>query len=177
MDSSRQQPRPASPEKQLGAFIAKFEPEIRASIREARQLVCGLLPAAHQLVYDNYNFLVIGYSPTERPSDAIVSLAADANGVRLCFLQGSNLPDPSVILLGSGTRNRYVRLVAPRTLLRPEVQSIIRAALEQAKVPMPQSGRGSVIIRSVSQKQRPRKRQPASGGKPKRTPTARRARS
>ncbi len=37
-------------------------------------------PTAHELVYDNYNFFVIGYSPTERPSDSIVSIAAGANG-------------------------------------------------------------------------------------------------
>jgi hypothetical protein len=36
------------------------------------------LPTAHELVYDNYNFFVIGYSATERPSDAIVSIAAKA---------------------------------------------------------------------------------------------------
>jgi hypothetical protein len=32
---------------------------------------------------------VIGYSPTERSSDAIFSIAAAANGVSLFFLRGA----------------------------------------------------------------------------------------
>jgi hypothetical protein len=49
---------------------------------------------------DNYNFFVTGYSTTERPSDAIVSMAARANGVGLCFIHGVQLPDPNKVLLG-----------------------------------------------------------------------------
>ena len=55
------------------------------------------LPSAHELVYDNYNFFVIGYSPTERPSDAILSIAAGANGVGVCFIRGAKLRDPKKI--------------------------------------------------------------------------------
>jgi hypothetical protein len=61
-------------------------------------------------VYDNYNFLVIAYSSTERPSDCLVSIAAGANGVALSFYQGATLPDPQRLLLGSGRQNRFVRL-------------------------------------------------------------------
>ena len=50
------------------------------------------LPTANELVYDNYNFFVIGYSPTERPSDSIFSIAARANGVGLCFIYGASAP-------------------------------------------------------------------------------------
>ena len=39
------------------------------------------MPGAVELVYDNYNFLAIGYCSTERASHCIVSLAAAANGV------------------------------------------------------------------------------------------------
>lgn len=55
--------------------------------------------------YDNYNFLVIRYAPTERPSDAIVSMAARANGVGLCFIHGARLPDPKKVLLRSGKQS------------------------------------------------------------------------
>ena len=64
-------------------------------------------PTAHEMVYDNYNFFVIGYGPTERPSDAILSLTGSANGVGLCFIHGASLPDPQKILLGSGNQTRF----------------------------------------------------------------------
>ncbi len=52
------------------------------------------LPSAQEMVYDNYNFFVIGYSPTDRPSDAILSITARAGGVGLCS-QGAKLADPA----------------------------------------------------------------------------------
>ena len=92
----------ASPERQLAAFIDKFTPEMASLIRAARKKMRERLPHALELVYDNYNFFVIGYGPNERPSAAIFSLAAQAKGLSLCFLQGAKLPDPNKRLRGSG---------------------------------------------------------------------------
>src|SRR5262245_19338686 len=116
------------------------------------------MPTAFELVYDNYNFFVIGYSSTPRPSDCIVSLAAAANGVGLAFYYGATLPDPTGILQGSGTQNRFVRLESPRTLARPAVRALISAAIAQGKTPLPRNGAGELIIRSVSAQQRPRRK-------------------
>src|SRR5882757_1835262 len=107
---SREQPNGASPEKQLASFIAKFEPNVAKLIRACRAEMRKLLPTAIEMVYDNYNFFVIGYSSTERPSDAIFSIAAAGNGVGLAFLQGASLPDPNKLLQGSGKKNRFIRL-------------------------------------------------------------------
>src|SRR4029077_20776493 len=90
-----------SPAKQLAGFIAKFEPKVARLIRGCRGALRKLLPTAIELVYDNYNFFVIGYASSERASDCIVSIAAAANGVVLLFYQGASLPDPRKILLGS----------------------------------------------------------------------------
>lgn len=84
----------ASPAKQIEGFIAKFDPANTKRIRECRAVIRRLLPTAVELVYDNYNFFVIGDSATERPSDCLVSLAAAANGVGLSFYYGASLPDP-----------------------------------------------------------------------------------
>jgi hypothetical protein len=148
----------AHPEAQLAGFIAKFEPERRALIRSARAALRKRLPTANELVWDNYNFFVIGYSATERPSDSIVTIAAAANGVGLAFYRGASLPDPYGILQGSGVQNRFVRLESAATLKRPEVQALITAAFDQARTPFRTAGRRSLIIRSVSAKQRPRRR-------------------
>ena len=84
----------ADAEARLDGFIAKFEPGHQTLIRAVRQALRQRFPTANELVYDNYNFFVIGYVPTERPSDAIVSIAAAANGVGLCFIHGASLADP-----------------------------------------------------------------------------------
>ena len=74
-------PSPAAAEKQLSGFIAKFDPESQRLIRSLRRAMRRRLPSANELVWDNYNFFVIGYSATERPSDSVLSLAAGASGV------------------------------------------------------------------------------------------------
>jgi hypothetical protein len=145
-------------EKQLSKFIAKFEPKHRALIGSVRRALRKRLPTANELVWDNYNFFVVGYSPTERPSDSILSLAAASNGVGLSFYRGSTLPDPHGILQGAGKQNRFIRLESAKTLARPEVEAVIAAAVAQAKVPLPSSGRGKLFIRSVSATQRPRRK-------------------
>jgi hypothetical protein len=148
----------AGAERQLKSFIAKFEPRHQALIRAVRKALRKRFPTAYELAYDNYNFLVIGYGPTERPSDAIVSMAAAANGVGLCFLRGASLPDPHGMLLGSGKQTRFLRLESVEVLARPEVEALVAAATARAKAPLRAGGRGKLIIRSVSARQRPRRR-------------------
>jgi hypothetical protein len=150
-------PTPASPTQQLAGFIAKFDPRMQRLIKSCRAAMRKRLPTANELVYDNYNFFVIGYSATERPSDALVSLAANSKGIGLCFIYGATLPDPDKVLSGSGNQTRFVRLPNARTLAEPAVAALIRSAVAEADPPLRRSGRGTLIIRSVSVKQRPRR--------------------
>jgi hypothetical protein len=148
-----------SPEGLLRGFIEKFDPEHRVLIRAVRKALRRRFPTAYELAYDNYNFFVIGYSPTERPSDSIASIAAGANGVGLCFIRGATLPDPKKVLLGSGSQTRFVRVPSLAALARPEVKALLGAAVAQSRVPFRTTGRPTLIIRSVSTKQRPRRRE------------------
>jgi hypothetical protein len=146
-----------SPAKQLAAFMAKFDARVGKLIRSTRLAVRRRFPTATEIVYDNYNFLALGFSSSERPSDCVVSLAANAKGVGLCFYYGATLPDPHEILQGSGNQTRFIRLESAATLANPAVEALLKAALKQAKSPMPTAGKGRTIIRSISAKQRPRR--------------------
>ena len=148
----------ADAEKRLAGFIGKFEPKHQTLIRAVRRTLRKRFPTAMELVYDNYNFFVIGYSATERPSDSIVSIAAGASGVGLCFIYGARLSDPKKILLGSGNQTRFIRLDSAKVLVRPEVETLIAAAITQAKTPLKPAGHGSLIIQSISAKQRSRRK-------------------
>ena len=151
-------PTSAYAEKQLKSFIDKFDPKNQALIHAIRKAIRKRLPTANELAYDNYNFFVIGYGATERPSDCILSMAAGANGVGLCFIRGASLPDPQKILLGSGNQTRFIRLESAAVLARPEIEALIAAAIAKSKAPMPPNGKGKLIIRAISAKQRPRRK-------------------
>jgi hypothetical protein len=146
----------ASPSEQVAAFIAKFDPKMAKLISSLRKALRKRFPTSIELVYDNYNFLVFGFCTTDRASDCLVSLAAQAKGVSLCFYWGKTLPDPHKILLGSGNQVRWIRLEGPTTLARPEVEAMLKASVQQAKHPLPEE-KGYTIVKSVSANQRPRR--------------------
>ena len=159
----------AEAQAQLSSFLAKYDPEVETVARRALGKMRKLVPGAIEMVYDNYNWLVIGFSPTERPSEAIFSLVLPPGRVTLCFLQGAGLPDPAKRLAGSGNVVRNIRLYnageADASVLDdPEVVALINVALNRAKVPMPAGSRRKfkLIIRAISAKQRPRRRAPGA---------------
>ena len=112
---------------------------------------------AVEMVYDNYNFLVCGFGPSERASEAIFSIAVYARGVGLCFLHGAGLPDPEKLLRGSGKQVRNLPLPSAATLDQPAVQVLIATALARAPVPLDPTTRRRLIVKSISAKQRPRR--------------------
>jgi hypothetical protein len=103
-----------------------------------------------------YNALAIGFCSTRRASDCLVSVAACARGVNLYFYYGASLPDPSKRLEGAGRQGRFVRFQGPATFRDKAVQALLRAAAEQTRTPLPSSGRGRLLIQSVSPHRRPR---------------------
>ena len=143
-------------ERQLRGFIAKFDSPGQALIRALRKAMRARLPGAWELVYDNYNFFVIGYSPTERPSDMLFSIAAAASGVNLFFAQGAKLADPKGVLEGDGKQVRFIRVRSASELDRPEVKALMAAQMKHGRAIGPAAGK--LVIRSVSAKQRPRRR-------------------
>jgi hypothetical protein len=148
----------ASPRAQLASFIAKYAPAIAADGRVALTKLRRLLPGAVELVYDNYQWLVVGFGPSERPSDAVLSLVFAPRWLFVCFLQNaSKLPDPKRLLRGSGTQVRNVRLDSARDLDREDVRALIAAALTRARVPIARRNRRRLVIRAISARQHPRR--------------------
>jgi hypothetical protein len=146
-----------SPARQLDTCLERFDPSIQTLVREARARLRRRLPTALELVYDNYNALAIGFASSERKSDAIVSLAVYARGVNLYFIYGAALPDPHRLLIGSGNQGRFIRLESADMIDRREVIELLNAAVAEGDTPLPRSGRGRLIIKSVSPKRRPRR--------------------
>jgi len=143
-------------QKELDGFIDKYTPEIAAQARACLKILRACMPSAVQLVYDNYNALVIAFGPTERPSEAVFSLALYPRYLRLFFAQGKRIPDPDKLLEGKGSVVRSILISAPSDLSRPDIHELMAVAIESAKVSFDPATQGRLIIRSVSTKQRPR---------------------
>jgi hypothetical protein len=147
-----------TPREQLDAFLDRFTPEVAKRTRRALAKVRKLCPGAIELVYDNYNALAIGFAPSERASEVIVSIAVFPKHPSLFFMQhGVKLPDPTGRLRGSGTRVRHIVIDDVAILDAPDVRKLISLALARAKVPLDPKRRRSIVIKSIAAKQRPRR--------------------
>jgi len=146
-----------SPAKHLAAFLAKYDAPVATIARGALARMRKRLPGMFELVYDNYNALAIGFSPSEKPSQAVFSIALYPRWVSLFFLNGARLADPAGLLKGNGKKVRHIVLTGAADIQKPEVEALLSSALEIAGVRVGPLRRGVLVIRSVSARQRPRR--------------------
>jgi hypothetical protein len=143
-------------ESRLDQLIDRYSPTVAGEGRRALAALRARLPTATRLVYDNYNALVVGFGTGERVKDIILSIAFYPRYVTLFFLRGTILPDPHGLLQGNGSTVRSVRLDPITRLEAGEVGALIDAAIANAP-PLPGKGQARLVIKSISDKQRPRR--------------------
>ena len=144
-------------QQQLDAFLEKFNPDIAAQARAVVDRVREFVPGAIELVYDNYQALVIGFGPTLRTGDAVLSVAVYPKWVTLFFMHGAKVSDPFALLHGTGSAVRGVRIHELAQLDDERLQMLIETAVAMASKPIDGTAERTMIIKSVSEKQRPRR--------------------
>jgi hypothetical protein len=140
----------------LDDFIDRYTPEIARRARAVLKKMRRRLPGSVELVYDNYGALAIGFSPSERPSGALFSIALYPRWINLFFLHGATLPDPKGLLQGDGTRVRHVRIDDAATLDDPAIVALMKAALARWE-PFDPSAPRRTIVKAVCPNPRPRR--------------------
>lgn len=137
-------------EAQVKALIDRFAPAHARLAESARQLLRKRLPTAHEIVYEYRTWFVISYSPNEHGYEGVLGIRGDADGVKLYFNRGMELPDPEKLLRGSGSLVRAVALDDVTALARPAVSRLIDEAIARSPVPFAKSGYGPTVIRPAA---------------------------
>jgi hypothetical protein len=114
----------------LEALLKKCTPEMAALASRVLAKLRQRLPGAVEFVYDKPRSLVVGFGPTEKPSDAILSIEVYREWLNLYFLDGAVMPDPDGMLQGAGKRVRHIKVRDAAVLDDPRVQSLIDDAVE-----------------------------------------------
>jgi hypothetical protein len=146
-----------SPERQFATFLAKYTPEIIAETKAVLAAMRARLPGAVEMVYDNYNALVVGFGAEERPREAVFSIAVYPDHVTLVFIWGAGLFDPGNLLRGEGNQVRHIRLDGPETLDAAPVRALMTEAIARSARPFDATQPNRTVIRAVAEKQRPRR--------------------
>src|SRR6202035_814331 len=148
--------------KDLIKFLAPFGGEIRELVLWLREFVWDLYPTANELIYDNYNALAFGWSPTDRVGHTFCSIAVGrtTKNVHFGFYWGNEIEDPEKILIGQGNQYRYLLVKNKNSFPKTYVRKLLKEAYANsfAKIKdINQIMEGKTITKSVSTKKREKK--------------------
>jgi hypothetical protein len=141
--------------KDLTKFLKPFPPEIRETVLWIREFVWDLYPKTNELIYDNYNALAFGWSPTDRLGHTFCSIAVgrSSHNLHFGFYWGSQIADPEKRLIGNGNQYRYLLVTAkkdfPRTYIKKLLKEAYAVSLAKVKDDK-QLKEGLTITKSVS---------------------------
>jgi hypothetical protein len=156
-------------ESQIAAFLGKYSPAIEAQLRDARSRLRALFPRGYELVFDNYNALVFGFSPTDSSKDAFISVVGYPKWITLFFLNGVALADPSGLLEGKGSQVRSIRLKNPSEINTPEVAALITQAIRPHEPALLAAPPLKTVVKMVVANQRPRRPKVAGKKSPRKS--------
>jgi len=134
-------------------FLRPFSPKIQDLALWLRDFVWDLYPESNELIYDNYNALAFGWSPSGKMGDTFCSVAVYGNeSVHFGFYWGSKIADPEKMLLGNGSQYRYLKIKEKTDLPQAYIKKLmadayafsIAKAKDMAKAP-----KGTTSTRSV----------------------------
>lgn len=160
--------------KDLLKFLRPFSADILETVLWLRDFVWDLYPQANELIYDNYNAVAFGWSPTDKVGHTFCSIAIGrtSRNIHFGFYWGAEINDPEKILLGQGNQYRYILVdnvkSFPKTYIKKLIAEAYDNSLSKVKDKV-QIRSGLTITKSISVKKRARKERPI---KPTRKKTA-----
>ena len=140
-------------------FLKPFDNEINEIVIWLRDFIWDLYPDSNELIYDNYNALAVGWSPTDKVGHTFCSIAVGrtSKNIHFGFYWGNELSDPEKKLLGQGNQYRYILVKSRSGFPKAYIKKLIKEAYvnSMAKVKdKTQLMQGNTIIKSISAKKR-----------------------
>jgi hypothetical protein len=146
--------------KDVFKFLKPFGGETIELVMWLRDFSWDLCPEANELIYDNYNAVAFGWSPTDKVGHTICSIAVmrSNKNVHFGFYWGSELSDYKKILLGEGNQYRYILVTDQNKFPKAYITILVNEAyvncLSKVK-DQKQIIHRQTIVKSISEKKRP----------------------
>ena len=137
----------------LMKFLLPYPDKVKAAALWLREFVWDLYPDTNELIYDNYNAVAFGWSPTDKAGDVFCSVAVFADHVNFGFNRGIDIDDPGNMLLGDGSQYRYIKVKDredfPEWYVKQLLEEAYQNSLSQMK-PVKGPVKGTTIVKSIS---------------------------
>ncbi|MEP6583453.1 MAG: hypothetical protein ABJA90_04280 [Ginsengibacter sp.] len=145
--------------KDLLKFLKPFDKDINTLVLWLREFIWDLYPQANELIYDNYNALALGWSPTEKVSHIFcgIALYRTNKNIHFNFYWGSEISDPKKILIGAGKQYRYILVKTKEDFPKGYIKKLLKDAYNNSLSKVKdksQITKGATITKSISAKKR-----------------------
>lgn len=145
--------------KDLTKFLKPFPADVKERALWLREFVWDLYPDSNELIYDNYNAIAFGWSPSDKVGDTFCSIAVGrtTHNVHFGFYWGSKIADPDKILLGKGNQYRYILVKSKVDFPKTYIKKLLKKAHTYSLLKMKdkkQTLKGATITKSISAKKR-----------------------
>ena len=120
--------------KDLSKFLQSFSEEKKEIAMWLREFVWDLYPTTNELIYDNYNALAFGWSPTEKLGHTFCSIAVGrtSGNIHFGFYWGSEIADPKNLLLGNGNQYRYILVTNTNDFPKTYIKKLMKEAYDNS---------------------------------------------
>ena len=151
--------------KDLLKFLKPFGADTIDLVMRLREFAWELCPNTNELIYDNYNAVAFGWSPTDKVGHTICSIAVgrSSKNVHFGFYWGSEISDPEKKLIGQGNQYRYLLVKSisefPKTYIKKLLKEAHANSLAKVK-DKSEIVQGKTITKSISVKKRQLKMKP-----------------
>ncbi|GHM99077.1 hypothetical protein WSM22_05670 [Cytophagales bacterium WSM2-2] len=147
--------------KDLLKFLKPF-PDETETVLWLRDFVWDMYPTANELIYDNYNALAFGWSPTDKVGHTFCSIAVGrtSKNIHFGFYWGSEIADPEKKLIGEGNQYRYILVKDVKDFPKAYMKKLVKEAYlnSLAKVKdQKQIKEGTTVVKSISPVKRAKK--------------------
>ncbi len=144
-------------------FLKPFEEDVKDLVLWLREFVWDLYPTANELIYDNYNALAFGWSPTDRVGHTFCNIAIGrtSKNIHFGFYWGSQIADPEKKLIGNGNQYRYLLVKSKKDFPKTYIKKLLKDAYTNSVLKVKgqdQFMEGQTITKSVSAVKREKKR-------------------
>jgi hypothetical protein len=156
--------------KDLLKFLKPFDENIISIVMWLREFAWDLYPQTNELIYDNYNAVAFGWSPTDKVGHTFCSIAIGrtSKNIHFGFYWGNEISDPDKILLGEGNQYRYILVTDKNKFPKTYIKKLLKEAYANSLAKVKDKGQimeGKTIVKSISAKKRELKGK--TGVKPK----------
>ena len=108
-------------------LMATGAPEVQSLARAAKHTIVEIMPNVVEVVWLNQNIASYGVGP-KKMSEHFCYIALFKKRINLGFYYGSELPDPTHLLEGTGNLLRHIKVAQLEQLDDPALQQLVEAA-------------------------------------------------